>query len=151
MDKGKMIKNVIKAIVSIFFLVGITIVSYMFFKENAWPIDYKVTPMEWAKSFKNKIVPIVFAISIFINIIVFLAIGRNNNNCTSRLWWIILTMIVVLSIVEGIVAWLIYPEESICIWLRGIYILLINIIIYWCLTSFYPKFWNFYPFIEGDF
>lgn len=146
MDKGKMKKNIIITIISIIFLVGITVVSYMFFKENAWPIDYKATPMEWAKSFKNRIGPIVFVISIFINIIIFFAVGKNNNNCTSRLWWIILTMIVGLSIAEGIVAWLIYPEESICIWLRGIYILLVNIIIYWRFTAFYPESWCFYPF-----
>lgn len=132
-------------VISTVALIGIIVATYFFFKENAWPTDYKIEPIEWAKSFKWFMV-IAAVVCIVINVIIWLIVGINKYNCPQNLWWWLGIMVIISALIEVCVFEFLHPEKSICIWICGCVTVLMNIVIYWRCTAHYPSEWCFYPF-----
>lgn len=138
-------KRIILSVVLIVLYIAAAIGVYFYFKDNAWPADYRIEPLEWAKSFRNWILIYAVVAAIF-NAICWVYAGMKRYGCPQHMWLVCLILSFVISAIEILGFLWVHPEESICKWICGIVMILLNVLLYWRSTAMYPSHWCFYPF-----
>ena len=138
-------KSVIVSAVLIVLYIAAAIGVYFYFKDNAWPADYRTEPQEWAKSFRSWIF-IYAGAAVILNIICWVFVGMKRYGCPQHMWLICLILSFVISAGDILGFLWFHPEESICKWICGIAMILLNVLLYWRSTAMYPSHWCFYPF-----